>query len=556
MERPRFIDFHTHPDLKTFFSADTEDKRMSCWRRFNVPLLLQVLDENKFGGILSSQSSLAQLNNRKGTIALAGCMAFEKSMLTGDIFRRNQRFVNLVKIARVLNIIYFRRCLDPRLLDRISSPSSSYFNVFNEAQNHLIESKNKRRGYNLLKRISDYDNRKLNIILTIEGGHNLLGQTQGASAVNEVLDNIDKLKNHPTRRYLFLNPAHLEQNPLCTHAYNMKIISHQNLLPSGKEISPLGREVIKKALSKPGRILIDVKHMSLKARKEYYRILRTDFPNENIPVIASHAAVTGISYQNIEATCLPEGNPALINVRYKMPPGHIAGTRFNPCSINLYDEEIDIIIRSGGIIGLNFDERLLGIKKRSDPDPTEYFSKTEVSCSEFTVPPVGAEAAEEELSLLEQRIDDLESILENNLESFLISVCDDPGNFRSYIEMWRRIRNSFRELQRLRLREERPLLHFERAINHLCNNILHIALVGGSAAWKHICIGSDFDGLINSLEVGRNARKYKSLSEALKIWLPISAGRNAPAYHITDIDSQVDDIMFGNAFRFLQDNFN
>jgi microsomal dipeptidase-like Zn-dependent dipeptidase len=336
----------------------------------------------------------------------------------------------------------------------------------------------------------------------------------------------------------------------------MKIISHPKLLPSGKEITPLGREVIKQALRRPGRILIDVKHMSLKARKEYYRILRTDFPNENIPVIASHAAVTGTSYQNIKAFCQNAGDPGLIKVRYVMPSGHIAGTRFNPSSINLYDEEIDIIIRSGGIIGLNFDERLLGIKKRNDPDPTEYFSKAEVSCSDFTEPLGGAEAAEEELSLLEQRIDELESTLETNLESFLISICDDPGSFRNNIEMWRRIRNSFRELQRLRLREERPLLKFERAINHLCNNILHIALAGGSAAWKHICIGSDFDGLINSLEVCRNARKYRSLSEALKIWLPISAGHNAPAYHITDIDSQVDDIMFGNAFRFLQNNFN
>lgn len=555
MTKPHFIDFHLHSDLKTFMSANTEGKRISCWRKFNVPLLLKLMDSVKMGGILSSQSTLRQLNRRRGTIALAGLMAYEKTMITTPLFQRRGVSVNLIKIARILKMIYWHKCLDPELLKRISSPATSYFDVFNESRSHLIDSENRRCGYKLLKSKNDYDPRKLNIILTIEGGHNLFGTTSGLNAGSNVLTNLDAMK-FGNSRYLFMNLAHLEQNPLCTHAYNMKIFDDRKLKPSGHGITPLGRDVIRKALIQPGRILIDVKHMSLRARKDYYQILQDNYRSENIPIIVSHGGVTGISYQNINiAGCWPDANNNLIKVQYIRPAGHIAGTRFNPCSINLYDEEIGIIIRSKGIIGLNFDERLLGIKKRGDPEPSEYFSMDEFDCTDF-IQSAGASGVQDTLSALEQEIARHEAELESALESYICDLAQDPVNYRNYSGQFRRIRSSFRELQGLRAQEESPLLKFERSIKYLCNNILHIVRIGGAEAWEHICIGSDFDGLIKPIEACKKASKYKSLSQALRIWLPMASASIGSNFYITNIDKQVDDIMFGNAYKFLCANFN
>ncbi len=47
--------------------------------------------------------------------------------------------------------------------------------------------------------------------------------------------------------------------------------------------------------------------------------------------------------------------------------------RFYPWSINLYDEEIQEIIASGGMIGFSFDSRLLG----NEPTDRERFSRRE-----------------------------------------------------------------------------------------------------------------------------------------------------------------------------------
>lgn len=556
MGNPPFIDIHTHPDFKTFLSANREAKRTNCWRKFNIPLLLKIIDRIRLGSILESQSTLRQLNRHRGSVALVGLLAFEKAIITADIYQSRGIHINLLAIAKILKAIYYRKCLDPDLLQRISLPGSYYFNLFKEAQEHLIKSKTKRSGYNLLTNISNYNPGKLNIILTLEGGHNLFNKTSGNNVENDVLTNLGELKSD-SRRYLFMSMAHFEQNLLCTHAYNMKIIDDARFMPGGRGITALGIRVINEALSQHKRILIDIKHMSLISRKQYYQILEDDFGSENIPIIMSHGGVTGISYENIRvAHCETDMNNRWIKVQYDRPDGHIGGTKFNPCSINLYDEEIKKIIDSKGLIGLNLDERILGIKQKREKGLMEYFSKAEFSCEDFEEYR-GLTEQEEVLSEFEQRMIELEESIDSELENYLVEIYQDTGRHRNrdYIRRFNGIRNSLIELQRMRWEEERPILKFEKDIKHLCNNILHIVKVGGENAWKHICIGSDFDGLINPVDVCRNATQYKKLSKALKLWLPLTTGITAPRYFINDINQQVDDIMYGNAYRFLCNNF-
>jgi len=553
MEFPSVVDIHTHPDFKTYWSADLEIERLNCWKKFRMPFLLRIIDKILLGDVLASQCTLRQLNRNRGMIALAGLISAEKAEITTGIPSSHGFHIGLYQIACILKRLGYRKSIDPDLVKRISLPETYNFDLFKEIQEHLLKSRKKGCRYQLLKKISDYNPRKLNIILTIEGGHNLQTQTSGNNAGNDVVDNLRKLKLSE-RRYFFMSMAHLEQNLLCTHAYNIKIVSDDKFLPTGQGLTPQGSDVITEALKlQPYRMLIDIKHMSLKARQEYYDMLRQDYSSENIPIIMSHGGVTGVSWNNRHVAKCPEVDHEWIKVQHNKCPG-LPGTKFYPRSINLYDEEITEILDSKGVIGLNFDEKILGVKQIGQAQPVEYFSKDDCSCSDFIVSPYdGLPEPVEPPSTFETRLNALKEML----IIYLNELYDHPEQYRPG-EIRRRlneIRQDYMRLLTEMAQEERPELIFDNAIKHLCNNILHIVEVGGAKAWKHICIGSDFDGMINPLNVCSNAKKYDNLSSALKEWLPRMAADTTTDYYIIDIDKQVNDIMSGNAYRFLQDNF-
>jgi microsomal dipeptidase-like Zn-dependent dipeptidase len=555
LENPSVVDIHTHPEFKTYWSANLEIERLSCWRKFRMPYLLRIIDLILLGDVLTSQCTLRQLHRNRGMIALAGLISAEKAEITTNIHIRPGIEINLYKIARILKFLGYRKSIDPDLVQRISLPGTYNFDLFKEVQEHLLRSERRGCGYHLLTKISDYNPRKLNIILTIEGGHNLQTQTSGNNAGLDVVDNLRNLKLSG-RRYFFMSMAHLEQNLLCTHAYNIKIVENGKFKPTGPALTTLGRNVITEALRQPKRILIDIKHMSLKARQQYYDMLRQNYSSENIPIIMSHAGVTGVSWNNRHVASCGEVDGKWIKVKHHRPTGLPGtGTKFFPRSINLYDEEITEILDSNGLIGLNFDEKILGVKQRGQAQPVEYFSKDDCSCSDFILSPYdGLPEPVEPPSTFETRLDALKEML----IIYLNELYDHPEGYRPG-EIRRRLNEIRQDYMRLLTeiaQEERPELILDNAIKHLCNNILHIVEVGGAKAWKHICIGSDFDGMINPINVCRNAKKYDNLSSALKECLPWMANNNVGTnYYITDIDKQVNDIMSGNAYRFLQDNF-
>lgn len=496
-----YIDFHCHPEIKTFLSADKENERADCW--FNVDLTgaLDVAD-TFLGNILDSQCSLNQLKKGKISIAIAGLYALEKPMIKGKIFKLFKKVINLLKLSEIKSL---EDKLNHDLLKRISAPQSSYFEVFKEIRQHLLNAAAINPGFKLLNKISEYDPGKLNLILTIEGGHVLydtVGKDEDAEPV--VLGHLDELKQNG---YFFLTLTHLARIPMCTHAYGMKIIKDSEFIPSGFGITDLGKKVITKALNKKSgnRILIDTRHMSLRARLQYYEMLESP-ELSGIPIIMSHAGVTGVSHDEMPVyKYKTKGN--CVEVTYYRPDG-IMNTKFNPWSINLYDEEIHTIIQSKGIIGINLDERIQGTKQRTPKQTREYFSKKEFLVYENTI---------------RQNINKFKKLREKEKKS----------------------------------KEDKALIEPNNDIKHICNNILHIVKTGGEQAWKHMCIGSDFDGLINPVECCRDSTKFKKLHKRLIKWLPKMAKRDRKTeYYINDIEKKVYDIMYGNAYEFLKNNFN
>ncbi len=540
MPIPPFIDFHCHPELKTFLSADIEQNRIDCWQKINLGQFLELIDRVFLENILGSQSSLSQLNYSSGTIALAGIYATEKAMVNGDLIRLLGFNRNLKEVVRKLKDRNHNNIIDPDLLDRISMPQTSYFNMFRETQAHLLNSQHLNVRYKVMKSFNDYDPAMLNLVLTIEGGHNLCDQADTTTQDGNMVNNLKALRQSG-KRYLFMSLAHVERNSLCTHAFAMKLLKHNDFMPAGQGINPLGERVIKEALTGIPRILIDIKHMSLESRKQYYQILEREYSSADIPIVISHCGVTGVSWNEKPVVCRKK-YPDWIKVRYFKPKG-LKGTKFNPWSINIYDEEIKKIVDSNGLIGLNLDQRILGAKQKMPKERDEFFSPDEFNSRDFRLQLLKCIRSWDLADLFPD--EDLQSYRLRRRVLHILSeiIADGPGSGRSsHIE-------EIAELYaQLRQRPPSP-----RGIKHLCNNILHIVRVAGDEAWKHISIGSDFDGLTCPVGSCKDAAEYSNLADGLKSMLPEMALAIRGFPGIPNIDEKVDDIISGNAYRFLRD---
>jgi hypothetical protein len=154
---------------------------------------------------------------------------------------------------------------------------------------------------------------------------------------------------------------------------------------------------------------------------------------------------------------------------------------FNPWTINLMDEDIIEIIESEGLIGVSLDVRILGFESR-------FQDATRETVAEYMSP--------EEFRFFFPRYPikglPLESMKDEELESQFF-----PN------------------------KKESHLLSF-------CFNVLHIINVAKTGVpdkknyWKYVCIGSDFDGLIDPLKTCRDASSFPNLRKDLRKWLPIA----------------------------------
>lgn len=93
-------------------------------------------------------------------------------------------------------------------------------------------------------------------------------------------------------------------------------------------------------------IIIDIKHMSRKSRLDYFKFLDDTFPERNIPLVVSHGGVTGLPN--------PGGIPATEAAQEGL---------FMEDAINFFDDEILRVEQSGGLFGIQLDERRIGSKQ-------------------------------------------------------------------------------------------------------------------------------------------------------------------------------------------------
>ena len=515
------FDLHCHPSFKPMLK--TKD-RPHCWEAVKV-------DGDKLvGGIFNSQSNLNQLINGNVNLAVVSLHALEMS------------FAKQWLLKDVLSFLS-RKHVEKKTIEEIASGNKPYHTTLTEELANLLahpqNPNDPKQGMKIIKSISEYDKddfNTLHIILAVEGGHCFYEDTNKGEEAVVILDRLRKFKNQ--HRLLYITLTHLGQNTLCNHCYGIKIFSRKDFMPNGtvqdgklySGLTELGKQFIRQVVEENDKgksTFIDIKHMSLQSRLDYYK-LRKDEPENfyNIPIVASHMGVTGISYKKITDTIITtvfNEEKQYFKIVYKKVVGHLSESHFNPISINLYDEDIIEILKSNGLIGISLDERILGIDTMK-----------------------GAKVNSEFISY-------------NDIDLFV------TGEVHKYIDHDLSLEHDLEEEE-----EEFRFHHYENEnisspIKLLVNTIVHIVKVGfevkGTSAWEHICLGSDFDGLVNPIDNCQGIDSYKKLREELA--RAIRAGLaelNQPLIRIKGIEFNeyglTELIMFGNAKNFLNKYYN
>lgn len=488
------FDLHFHPSFKSFMSNDVEAKRGDCWKIYD-----------DFINVVDSQSCLTQCEQGDVKIGVASIVTMEPPYATSF----------LVQLAADLSFF------DKDMLNRPTGAGDLQY--FKEELAHLEASiAAKPNKVQIINDATELDENKINLILAIEGAHSIASNEHNAE------ENLRTLKQEGKYRFLYLTLVHQTRYLTCNHAFSVKIIAgNEQFWPKGQGLTAFGKSLIKTAYDKSVggyRVLIDVKHMGLTTRKEFYQF-RQENNYQNIPILVSHAALTGLSWESeklmeyIEKAELVNSDNH-VRVQWKKPKGIqkplslLWNCEFNPWSLNLYDEEIEIIVNSGGLIGLILDQRVLGAQKVS----SEYFDHQNYLALGLKLKRSRDEWAED---------------------------AEDEDQEKNYAEG-----------------KPDPILR-NNAIKHLwhlCNQILHIIKCAGPKAWNHITIGSDFDGLISPIKACISVAEYPHLEKSLIEMLPDilkQAQRANPKvdYDLDDVTTRVKGIMYNNGKNFIKKHF-
>ena len=348
-----FFDLHLHPTLKSLFSD--APAKLSPWQKIDtrkIPPLLRCCSEFEY--ILQTQSALSQLIYNECKIVCVALYSPERAMLDNDLLLGNADgplgvYLNSEKIKKIIN-----STLEPYdLLKNDDLQTLLHPEMFGVTDRKVVP----------LWKESDYkgDDKTLYVVFSVEGCHSL-SSALNKFDVSEIIENLDDLRK--TVPLVSLNITHLEQSALCNHAFGIQYISGDAFKPTGNGIAPDGVTILKHCYE--NNIMVDIKHMSLGSRKQLYALRNTpEFKNINQPVICTHAGFTGISFNDIPDYILTSRNfPAkkFAFVSQGKPVLYGAAPRpsFNASSINLYNDDIMQVLNSGGIIGLSLDKRILG----------------------------------------------------------------------------------------------------------------------------------------------------------------------------------------------------
>lgn len=361
--------------------------------------------------------------------------------------------------------------------------------------------------------------------------------SEGLQRFMQLLWNIDMDMMYITMTHL----THQGSYNVATHSFGLKLLEHNAFYPLGCGITHYGYELIDACyqlqLQKDASndmvaapVLIDIKHLSLQSRMDFYKYRKEK--GYQLPIVASHMGVTGYTIKEwkealIQKSCKLRTSASTNVVELEIKRQYCCRKNFffekaydyNAWSINLMDEDIIEIMDSEGLIGMSLDVRILGHQ--------DY-----------------------------------------------INFKATPSEFLSIEEFKTHFNIDVKNLPKEPLKIQESFLEKEESVesmNHtkmLCFNIIHIVVTAyrfcddSINPWKHICIGSDFDGLIEPALACENVTETASLKLALIKMLKHCADAyqemhgnilklNVFLAEENNIKMAVEDILYNNGKNFI-----
>lgn len=353
-----YLDLHIHPTLKPYGKSYGKPRKpadstseTSLWYQKHITDFNRLI-ESVLGFVPYPQSSLKDLKDGNVKLAVVSLYPQEVGFVKNKLQHLNnsEELVNLIaafgenRINTLASPVfdYYKDLEDEyaylKLLNGVSNPQLPGKYILVENGQHLD---------NLLK--NSEEKGTILLINSIEGAHVFTHGNQPLNPNNkhQILQLIDQVKNWQHRPF-FITLAHHFYNGVCSHAESFdgpvaKFLDQSyclnNLHPSQGlgHITTIGKDLIRKLLDNDqnNRILIDVKHMSLGARMEFYQMMAEEYSNQ-VPIIFSHGGVMGENSNRFH---------------------------FYNKDINLTNGDIISIAKSGGLIGLEYDQRIMGMNE-------------------------------------------------------------------------------------------------------------------------------------------------------------------------------------------------
>ncbi|WP_207431407.1 membrane dipeptidase [Sabulibacter ruber] len=546
----KLFDFHFHLLFKHYIGVDAQKGVLALDEDLKTSGVANLLND-LLGGPFDSQSSPSKVKRSLLSLGVTGILSVEHA------------FAN--RILQVVGLDFSSILpLKTSVFEEVRAGKTSYYQQFKDQVGfHLQKETELRNSFQIgfLKR-SDWAGKSSQEIaaelgaenitwlaFSIEGGHNLSDAPirKGIPSRNPERQLLE-IQDREDIDFISINLCHLSfipEQPLGGFAQGMTRIAQiafksEDFMPKfGLGLTELGKKVIAQALTHTTKpVLIDVKHMSLYTRLDFYQYreqLILQHPEvERLPIISSHTGFTFTSAAEYleqqrfrSSTALASGLPVS-----KVEPENRRigrtndlvnrGLFANPWTINLFDEEIAEIMQSGGMIGLSLDQRILGATNPA-----------------------------------------ADSLRDRYYE----------GEYVAYPEWERLFRDG--KLPGEEKEEARRSLVPSKQERHsmlLCLHLVHAARVGyanqnwleGTSPWDHLCIGSDFDGLINPINGFEDVTRLGRLRSQLMTYLPQADKYLLPHAHLkvlrynpdgtvnrAFLEQVIDAFLYQNGHRFI-----
>jgi hypothetical protein len=493
-----FFDAHFHPTLKKHFAGSKPD---SQGRVFSNPWTTAVTKDfiKELNGLQRcalrplvehSLASLSQLNDNQFKLGVAALFFPDKGLMR--LITDSKAFMKLINKGKLGELLVGKS------FEALKESNDAFITVQRDLE--LLKSANAGgQEVGMLKDSTFQPNPEdlPQLAFSLEGLHCLrsdLRETNPEKVIRDILTNLDALRSRNIR-ILFINPVHIDDSNelFANQAYAMDAFriggfDEKHLRPKGNGLTEAGKQMIKELHSR--EILVDVKHMGWIARRQLYAFRKAK--NITAPLVCSHAGFTGCWFDNpggkfSDYILAPPDTEGPHGIRLNKANPYLTDNSigFNVSSINLFNEDILAIFQSDGLIGISLDQRVLGYSDvvdipNGDNDPRP--EKTNVIRI--------ADGQNGELILLTDT--DYISPEEFKAEKQFRTLSQNPDI---------RKRGVFARKRRINVAD----LHAWHFYLHIVHAIQVARIVGGEDAahtmlTRTLCIGSDFDGLIDGLD--------------------------------------------------------